>query len=270
MVHSNKTHQFVLVSLSLLSTATISSGSTVIDFEDLSLGSNSYYNGGPTTNTAGWSSGGAGFGNSYNSDFGGYWNGWSYSNVNDTTTPGYTNQYAAYTGTGFGGSGNYAVGYDGSHDFINLPSGQTPVSVRVTNTTYAALDMLSGSAFSKKFGGTTGDDPDYFSVIFTGYDGPNGTGNVTGTPVEFYLADYRFVDNSQDYIVDTWELVDLTPLANAASLRISFTSSDTGMFGINTPTYVAIDNLTVVPEPAAALTGLGLLTTGLLGRRRKS
>lgn len=268
MIYSKKTYELIVLGLGFLGTASISAGSTVINFEDLPLAPNSYYNGGPTTNTAGWSSGGASFGNSYNSSFGGYWNGWSYSNVNDTTTPGYTNQYAAYTGTGFGGTGNYAVGYDGSHDFINLPSGQTPVSVRVTNTTYAALDMLNGSSFSKKFGGTTGNDPDYFSVIFTGYDGLNGTGNVTGTPVEFFLADYRFMDNSQDYIVNTWELVDLTPLANAVSLRISFTSSDTGSWGINTPTYVAIDDLTVVPEPTA-LAGLGLLTACLVRRRRK-
>jgi hypothetical protein len=241
---------------------------TVADFEDLPLAPNSFYNGGPVTNTNGWSSNGVHFGNSYNSSFGGFWNGWSYSNVNNTTTPGFTNQYAAFTGTGFGGGGNYAVGYDGSHDYINLPPGAVPASARVTNTTYAALSMLNGDSFAKKFGGPTGNDPDFFSVVFTGYDAPNGTGNVTGTPVEFFLADYRFANNSLDYVVNTWELVDLTPLGNAASLRISFTSSDVGAFGINTPSYVALDNLTLIPEPGFAWALLGGVAGGFMRRRR--
>jgi hypothetical protein len=41
----------------------------------------------------------------------------------------------------------------------------TPVTVTgayFTNTTYAALSMLSGDSFAKKFGGASGDDPDWF------------------------------------------------------------------------------------------------------------
>jgi hypothetical protein len=245
---------------------------TTIDFEDLSLGANSFYNGGPTTNTLGWTSGGATFGNSFNSNFGGFWNGFSYSNVNNTTVAGFTNQYATYTGTGFGGSGNYAVSYFGNRAFINLPVGTFAQSVRVTNTTYAALDMLNGSGFSKKFGGVTGNDPDFFRVTFTGFDGLSGEGNTTGS-VTFTLADYTFADNTEDYIVDSWEELDLTPLGGAQSLRLSWASSDTGSFGINTPTYVALDNLTVsaIPEPASAVGLLGGLTLAitLLRRRRQ-
>jgi hypothetical protein len=28
--------------------------------------------------------------------------------------------------------------------------------------------------------------------------------------IEFYLADFRFANNSQDYILKTWEYLDLT------------------------------------------------------------
>jgi len=245
-----------------------------IDFEVLSLTSNSSFNGGPATNTDGWTSGNTSFGNSFTDWGGGFtsWNGFSYSNVNDVTTPGFGNEYAAFTGTAYSGT-IYAVGYSGSQDFINLPTGLGADSVRVTNTTYAALDMTNGSGFSKKFGGPSGNDPDFLSVTFTGYSLANATGSQVGTPVEFYLADFRFADNSQDYIVDSWQLLDLSPLGHAASIGLSWGSSDVGIFGINTPTYVAIDDLTIAPVPEPGTWALGAVAiagaVGLRWRRRQ-
>jgi hypothetical protein len=200
--------------------------------------------------------------------FGGSYSGWTYSNDNDTTTPGFTNQYAAYTGTDSSGTGNYAVAFPpyGSPAVIDLPAGQTPTSVLVTNTTYAALSMLHGDDYAKQFGGVTGDDPDFFDVIFTGHDAAGGTGNVTGTST-FRLADYTFGDNAQDYIVDMWESLDLTPLGAAVSISLSWSSSDVGTFGINTPTYVAIDNLILVPEPASVMLLAGAMSLLCVRRR---
>lgn len=249
---------------------------TAIDFSDLSLSADSFYNGGPTTNTAGWSSNGAHFANSF-TDHGTYtsWSGFAYSNVNDTSTAGFGNQYAAYTGTGVGGTGSiYAVGFGsstantvGAYSYFNLPNGKTPVSVEVTNTTYSALSMLNGDSFAKKFGGASGNDPDFFKVTFHGYTNSDMGGTSTGS-VDFYLADYRFVNNLDDYVVDTWESVDLTSLGNAKSIGFSFDSSDTGSFGINTPTYFALGEIETIPEPTTALLlmgGAGLL----LARRRR-
>jgi hypothetical protein len=193
---------------------------------------------------------------------GGFYGGWTYSNDNDTTTPGFTNQYAAYTGTDFSSAGNYAVA-SGSSVF-DLPAGHAPVSVHVTNNTYSALSMLLGDSFAKKFGGPTGDDADYFDVTFTGYSAANGAGTATGA-MTFRLADYTFADNAQDYIVDTWELLDLTALGAPASIALSWESTDVGSFGINTPTYVAIDNLVLTPEPGSAAL---LAVAGLLMPRR--
>ena len=60
-----------------------------IDFGDLSLGSNSFWNG---SNGAGsFTSGIANFRNYYYSDYS-YWEGFSYSNRNDAVTSGYANQ----------------------------------------------------------------------------------------------------------------------------------------------------------------------------------
>ena len=66
--------------------------------------------------------------------------------------------------------------------------------------------------------------------------------------VEFYLADFRFSDNSQDYIVDTWTSVDISSLGAVNQLTFKFESSDNGTFGMNTPAYVCIDDI-VYNEP---------------------
>ncbi|MFP5471550.1 MAG: DUF4465 domain-containing protein, partial [Bacteroidia bacterium] len=67
--------------------------------------------------------------------------------------------------------------------------------------------------------------------------------NSLGT-VEFYLADYRFSDNSQDYIVDDWTLVDLSSLGNVSKLKFMLNSSDVGAWGMNTPAFFVLDELT--------------------------
>src|SRR3954470_7833909 len=101
--------------LIVLALAPPANAQSVATFENLPLAPNSYVN-----NTS-FSSGGVVFSNTYNSTFGS-WSGFSYSNVKDVTTQGFTNQYAAYVtplpgdpiGAGAGGSANYAVGYDGT------------------------------------------------------------------------------------------------------------------------------------------------------------
>jgi len=260
-----------LMILSLVTPAPALAGTLIVDFEDAGLAAGSFDNG--SGGGGGFTSGGTFFGNSFADDGGGFvaWNGFALSSVSNTTTRGFTNQYAAATGGGVGGSGTYAVAYPGAAMFIDLPVGASPQSIRVTNTTYARLDMLSGSGFSKQFGGSNGTDPDFFSVTFRGRDGLGGTGEAVGSPVEFLLADYRFADSASDFIVDTWQEVDLTPLGGAASIVMEWASSDVGDFGINTPTYAAIDDLTLlttaVPEPSTSLLVL-VAAAAMAGRLR--
>ncbi|MFC1758643.1 DUF4465 domain-containing protein [Planctomycetota bacterium] len=216
-----------------------------VDFEDLEVftatgETGSYFNGNASgaSNSDGWSSAGVRFGNSYSSDFGGFWSGWSYSTISDADNGSFTNQYATVTGGGHN-SETYAVGFGGDSLFFDVPEGTLPQAVNVTNTTYAAATIIDGNMFSKPFGGETGADEDFFSVVFTGMSETSGRGEPTGQQ-EFFLADYR---SSEDYIVNTWEEIDLTALGAAKSVKLSFTSSDVGDFGINTPSYIAIDNL---------------------------
>ncbi|MBP7830543.1 MAG: DUF4465 domain-containing protein [Kiritimatiellae bacterium] len=184
----------------------------------------------------------------------GNWSGFALSNIHDTNTAGWLNQYAVFGGTGMGGAGTYAVAYDDTYgeeaDIVTLP---LPAWVRgfyVNNTTYAALTMRDGDAygFSKKFGGGTGDDPDWFQLTVTGRD---LDGQVVGVTNHF-LADYRFTNNAQDFIQSDWRWVDLSAFgASVKTLHFSLSSSDAGAWGMNTPAYFALDSLVFTYGPAA-------------------
>ena len=87
-------------------------------FEDLSIPTPPGYINGDTGSVPSGQSvstplaaGGLSFSNTFTNDYGGYWTGFSFSNVVDTTTQGYGNQYASYPGGGYSGSTNYAVAY---------------------------------------------------------------------------------------------------------------------------------------------------------------
>ncbi|MDP2338145.1 MAG: DUF4465 domain-containing protein [Bacteroidota bacterium] len=121
-----------------------------------------------------------------------------YSNTTDVTTVGYGNQYSAVTGQGYQGSSNYAVCYPSPSAEVGLNTSAKVSGFYVTNSTYAYLSMKNGDAFSKKFGGETGNDPDYFKLMI---EALNTDGNPVDT-VYFYLADFRFTDHSKDYILN--------------------------------------------------------------------
>lgn len=233
--------------VSILLTAGIANAATAM-FDDLALPAESYWNG--SDGSGGFVSGGVHFSNNYDAEWSS-WDGFSYSNLTDTTMMGFAAQYNAITGSGQGGSANYAVAYIGwtMPPTITLDEPGFFEGLYVTNNNYTYYSMLNGDAFAKKFGGETGDDPDWFMLTITGRD---AEGNAVGT-VDFYLADYRFEDNGEDYIVDTWQYVDLTSLGEVMSLEFALSSSDVGDFGMNTPGYIAID--TIAYEPASSLTG---------------
>ena len=180
----------------------------------------------------------------YDTTFGiGFWDhGFSYSNKTDSSTSGYGNQYSAKTGGGYNGSGKYAVAYGEVNYLFYQPVGlsKSITGFYITNNTYAYNSMRDGDIFAKKFGGLTGQDDDYFKIIIRGV----ANGQVQPDTVEFYLADFRDPDSSKDYIVSTWQWVDLTKLGNVDTLQFTLKSSDTGTFGLNTPAYFCLDDFT--------------------------
>lgn len=234
-------------------------GAATIDFSSLSLAPNTYWNG--SDNAGGFTAGGAFFNNSYYYDSTyNYesWTGFAYSNISNTTTTDYTNQYSAITGGGVLGAGsNFALGFgsDPNDSYIDLPTANRPDSLVLTNTTYTYYSMLNGDQFAKKFTAS-----DWFLLTITGYSGTGATGSQTGS-VHFYLAQNL-------NFVNTWTNVSLASLGrDTQSLGFELTSSDSGVYGMNTPAYFALGAVQVsaVPEPStivfAAVAACALLVT---------
>ena len=207
-------------------------------FEDVQLNSNGIWQGGSGNNVM--ASGGWRFTNYYMPEYM-FWGGFTASNHTDLTQSGLDAQYTAVTGCGYDGSSQYAVAYTyGAQTDVYAADGQqhTVTGCYVTNNLWAYQDMLQGGYGATPFGGTTGNDPDWFKLTATG---KNASGQTVGT-LDFYLADYRFSNNEDDYILTTWEWFDLSPLGNVATISFSLSSSKTDYGGMVTPAYFCMDN----------------------------
>ena len=163
-----------------------------------------------------------------------YWAGFAFSTVSNVVANSYTNQYAAAQGF----PRAYAVGYDdGWHDSpeirFDLPA--APRSVRLNNTTYAALTIRDGDAFgfSQPFGSN-----DVFVLTLTAYD---VEGQVVAT-TNHYLADYR---DGKTFIQTNWSQLDLSWMPpTVVSLVGTLETTDMGDWGPNTPMYFALADFT--------------------------
>ncbi|MCM1222561.1 MAG: DUF4465 domain-containing protein, partial [Lachnospiraceae bacterium] len=171
------------------------------------------------------------------------WGGFAYSNTTGTDFAQlFPDQFHNAAGGGQNSSAYGVVFTQGTRctiETLKSREGSELDHVYVTNTAYAVNNMTHGDSFSGAFA-----DGDYHKVVFTGDD-------PEGTPVEFYLADYR---NGGSLIVNSWEKVDLKPLGKKVkSITVTTESSNTGV-----PAYAALDNL----EYAKATDGI---SDGLIG-----
>lgn len=218
-----------------------------VDFESWSIPVDSFWNNsdamGPyiESNTT--------FSINYDSTFMSY-DGFALSTMRDDTTAGYGNQYSSYSGDAYSGN-TYAVYYPGfgATHFAEYQYDVQFGGIWVNNSTYAALSMRDGDQFAKQFGSPNGADgnpdgtngEDWFLLSIYIIDGNDNQIDSTG----FYLADYRFVDPQDDYIVDSWTFIDLSQLQVGRKLAFGLSSSDVGQWGMNTPAYFALDDLTL-------------------------
>lgn len=187
----------------------------------------------------------------------GYWSGFSYSNLSTPTGNYTTDQFLSASSAGMDGdSTNYAVSYIlsdwTSETFDPIPAvigvnGEQALTIGglyINNSMLTYNALLNGTPFSKKFGGITGDDPDWFKVRIWGVKSDN---SYTQS-IEHFLADFRPRDNNKDYIQKEWKWLDLQVLGEVKALHFVIESSDTGDFGINSPAYFCIDNISIMPK----------------------
>lgn len=225
----NKT---LLIAISFLGLSA-SSVAQVANFDGFELDSTGVWNG--ADGTGNYSEEGFEFSNFYD-DAWGSWSGFSVSSILDNATAGWANQFGVSSGAVYSGD-NFAVATMGATIFTDA---RVIDGFYITNTTYAALSMLNGDEYAKKFGGESGDDADWFKLSVIG----KLDSTVTDT-VEFYLADFRFEDNTEDYILTEWTWLDLNALGNVTEVSFEWSSSDNGDWGMNTPAYFCMEDITV-------------------------
>lgn len=170
-----------------------------------------------------------------------------YANSTQTQYEDLNDQWNNVVGGGYNGSANYGVAYANSWFgpcYVSLLSKEPAVvpGFYITNSAYAYSSMSKGDAYAKKFG-----RGDWFKLTITGYDADN---MVTGTK-EYYLADLRNPEKA--FIINDWRYVDLRELGKVSKIGFELSSSDTGDWGMNTPSYFCLDNfgangVEVLPE----------------------
>ena len=203
----------------------------VSDFEDFEMEEQTYWNG--SDGSGQFTYGNKIFKNTFYSDWN-TWSGFAYSNVINYLYYNEIAKYAAFPSGGANESENYVVAHQFEKIVIDFEKGEEPRLVQLTNVTYTALAIKYGYGYAKKYGGRDGSDPDWFKLIITGIGLAD---EITGT-IDFFLADFRFEDDNEDYIVNKWEFVDLTNLGLVKRLEFELSSSDAG-----TPLYFCMDNL---------------------------
>lgn len=183
-------------------------------------------------------SGSFAFNGLFTPDYGGYWNGYAFSNDPSNVYEGLQDQYRSAPGGGFD-SPDFIVAYPAGYnvdytiDVASDPAGAEFTGMYITNSAYSYTAMLNGDAYSKKFV-----EGDWFklTVIATDAEGKEKS-------VDYYLADMRAENEFDRYIVNWWEWLDLSSLGKVVKLTFKFDGSDRSDWGVNTPQYFCIDNL---------------------------
>lgn len=190
----------------------------------------------------------------WDTSYGGYWaKNWAASRViyNKEETsdfakhlyaakPGYGCQSPDYDFASHSGSKNvFLVGQNNSGFRLMTPidGSLQVVQLRISNSTYAYNSMKFGDFVGKKFSAA---DKDSFVLIITGF-----SNEVKKFSKRVYLADYRFADTNKNFMLDTWQIVKFNQNETADSLLFTLESSDNGQFGMNTPAFFVMDNVTV-------------------------
>lgn len=160
-----------------------------------------------------------------------FWSGYAVSNRTETDYASLTpDQYNNVTGKAHSGQ-NFCVvqQYYGGTISINGTTGAVVDYLYYTNSAYTAASIVKGDDYA----GPAFDKTDFLTCTITGTH-PDGT----TASIDIDLA------SNGDY-VKTWKRADLSELGIVTDLSFSFTGSRTGEWGLNTPAYICIDDVTL-------------------------
>lgn len=143
----------------------------------------------------------------------------------------------AVRGGGHNGSDNFLVGFGNSDDYkdarptLEFADGKarTIKGCYINSTCYLLNVAENGNAFARPL-----DDGDEVMIHATGYD---AAGAETGT-VSFSLA-------RKDRLIKSWTAWDLSSLGKVVKVRFSMSGGPATEYGMTTPTYYALDDITV-------------------------
>ncbi|MBO7572940.1 MAG: DUF4465 domain-containing protein [Bacteroidales bacterium] len=207
----------------------------VVDFEELTLEPNSYWNGSDESGK---------FISSYLTLYNGYmyfdeetygyefeyWDGFVYTNTTDVDTYDYSN-ISAIVGHGNNNSSNYVTSYIGAMSGIKI---DTEHSGSFENRgAYFCLPTYV-SKYVDDANVSFAENHYYYSIKITAF--------AAGTEIanrEIVMADFR---EDANYKMDEWTYVDLSWIANADSLYFSALSNDANQYGLLVPTYFCMDD----------------------------
>ena len=176
------------------------------------------------------------------SDIDGKEDGWWYTYFNQCSVYNVKSADGKNAGAGLNGSNNFAVvnssqlGND-SPAVITFAGGAHRIvaGLYVCNTAYNYGVMTKGNAYANSLVETKG----YLELVVRGY---KAGATVPSGEDRILLADYR---GGNSNIIDTWTVFDFTNIVREPVNRLEFffEGSDVGEWGLNTPTYVCIDDL---------------------------
>ena len=169
---------------------------------------------------------------SYTSEWGDgdYWSGFAISGRTETTFANLTpDQYNNVTGKAHSGKNFCVITTYGEVIGVNGDEGATVKGFYYTNSAYTANSILNGDYYS----GPKFDATDWLTCTVTGKKADGTTASV-----DLPLA-------KDGTYVNDWQYADLTKLGKVVELSFAFTGSRTGEYGLNTPAYICIDDITV-------------------------
>jgi hypothetical protein len=195
----------------------------------------------------------------FNPSYGGFWSGgWALSTSRNDSIKDFTNLIGSASGSGIGMSDTYLAGQNGA--YILLPENTSVVLGGYSNLAYTAEVLLNGSSFSRPFGtDSTGMDvgfPDSLVLVLNYYL----EDVLVFSDDNARLADFTSTPQN-DFILTEWEsfvFSDIPTFIEADSVVFNLVSSQSGMFGNNTPDFFVIDDLIVLTRQASSVSEISI------------